>query len=88
MLHQQAGEQATVFSLFGAPLAEGMRYTFLSPEIVRSPVASANGGTGLRYIKARLEEGWPGNWTFAQRSVPEGWETVIELRLQRERLGS
>jgi hypothetical protein len=85
--HQQPGDGATVFSLRTAPFAEGTRYTFLSPGAVRASAAAANGGTGLRYIKARLEEGWPGNWSFAQRAVPEGWETIIELRSRHERRG-
>ena len=37
-------------------------------------------GTGLRYVKARLEESFPAAWTLAGAAVPEGWETVIEVR--------
>lgn len=37
-------------------------------------------GTGLRYIRARLEESFPGQWTLHARPVAEGWETIIEVR--------
>jgi hypothetical protein len=37
-------------------------------------------GTGIRYIKARLEESFTGQWSLSGRAVPEGWETIIELR--------
>lgn len=36
-------------------------------------------GTGLRYIKARLEESFTGRWSVSGGAVPEGWETVIEI---------
>jgi hypothetical protein len=40
---------------------------------------SAKEGTGLRYIRARLEESFTGRWTLTAGPVPEGWETVIEI---------
>ena len=40
----------------------------------------AKEGTGLRYIKARLEESFTGNWTMTGGAVSGGWETVIVLQ--------
>ncbi len=40
---------------------------------------TAPDGTGMRYIKARLEESFTGRWSIAGGPVPEGWETVIEI---------
>jgi hypothetical protein len=57
-----------------------VRYTFISPGKVKTEPTRAPGGTGLRYVRARLEESFPGAWTLVQREVAEGWETVIELR--------
>ena len=37
-------------------------------------------GTGLKYIKARLEESFTGHWSLAAGPVPEGWRTTIEIR--------
>ncbi len=69
-----------------ALLARGERQA--GPETVSidpgAPAADGSGGgregTGLRYVKARLEESFPGAWTLAGAAVPEGWETVIEVR--------
>ena len=36
-------------------------------------------GTGIKYIKARLEESYPGNWEFNTNSVNGGWETRIRI---------
>ncbi len=45
--------------------------------------AAGNGqsreGTGLRYIKARLEESFTGRWKIDGGAVPEGWQTEIEI---------
>ena len=40
----------------------------------------APGGTGLRYVRARLEESFPGRWSFRDGLTAAGWETVIEVR--------
>jgi sensor histidine kinase YesM len=36
-------------------------------------------GTGVKYIKSRLEEAFPGKWEFSSRAVPGGWESTITL---------
>ncbi len=58
----------------------GVSYVFTSPgDVSRDPERPA-GGTGLRYVKARLEESFPGLWTYRDGPTAAGWETVIELR--------
>jgi hypothetical protein len=52
-------------------LAHGARQPSTSPQ--------AKEGTGLRYIKARLEESFTGKWTLESGPVSEGWETVVEI---------
>jgi hypothetical protein len=56
-----------------------LRFRFLSPGETRTQPGRVEGGTGLRYIKARLEESFPGAWTFAQQATPAGWETSLEF---------
>ena len=34
-------------------------------------------GTGLQYVRARLEESFPGQWDFEHRPADGGWETHI-----------
>lgn len=63
------------------------RYRFVAPigdDLLPSPGVRTDepvkDGTGLRYVKARLEESFSGRWTFASGLVAAGWESVIELR--------
>ncbi|NBC86905.1 MAG: hypothetical protein GVY25_12010 [Bacteroidetes bacterium] len=63
------------------------RYTLTTPPGTSAPPntsptngAARNEGTGLRYVRTRLEEVAPGAWTL--RSTPDaggGWTTVIEV---------
>jgi hypothetical protein len=79
--HQRVTAAAAVFVLRMMALpGDEVRYTFLSPGEVRMELMRAPGGTGLRYVRARLEESFPGAWTLTQREVADGWETIIELR--------
>jgi LytS/YehU family sensor histidine kinase len=45
-------------------------------------------GTGYRYVKARLEESYPGRWTFHAGPVEAGWQSVIEIRFPPGESGS
>jgi hypothetical protein len=78
--HQQPIAGATRFRLRAEPANGGLRYLFFSPGTVRSAPNRSQGGSGLRYVKARLDESWFGAWSFDQRAVAGGWETSIELR--------
>lgn len=71
------------FELRAEPIAGGTRYTFLARGVRQSAEpaeAAAREGTGLRYIKARLEESFTGRWALAGTPVPEGWLTTLDLR--------
>ena len=50
------------------------------PTATTNPDGATADGTGLRYIKARLEESFTGRWTLSGAPVSDGWETVIEIR--------
>ena len=79
-IHQRVRDGAAVFELSAAPRPGGTAYTFVSPGEIKVRPGRADGGTGLRYVKARLEEGFPGRWSFAHGPHPAGgWATVIEL---------
>jgi hypothetical protein len=77
--HQRALAGATTFTLRAEAARGRTRYTFVAPGLVNHAAAGGQGGIGLRYVRVRLEEGWPGRWHLAQREVPGGWETVIDL---------
>jgi LytS/YehU family sensor histidine kinase len=36
-------------------------------------------GFGVRYIKNRLEESYPGRWEITSQRLAQGWETIIEI---------
>lgn len=36
-------------------------------------------GTGMKYIQSRLQESYANQWRLTSHSIPEGWETVIEI---------
>jgi len=78
--HQRVSEQtpATFRLTVDASARETLRCVLLAPGEAK-PSARPPGGTGLRYVKARLEEGFPGRWKFANGPVDGGWQTVIEI---------
>jgi len=36
-------------------------------------------GTGLKYIKARLQESYPDKWAVKSQAIDAGWETTFEI---------
>lgn len=67
------------YALLAIGRRQGTAEAGLRPRDGLSGEASAQEGTGLRYIKARLEESFTGRWSVLGGPVPEGWETVIEI---------
>jgi hypothetical protein len=78
--HQRPCPGANAFRLRAERIAGTTRYTFFSPGTVTVDAVRPTGGTGLRYLRARLEESFPGIWSLAHGAVPDGWQTVVELR--------
>src|SRR5205807_1275122 len=63
--HQRVTDGPSAFMLRGGHVSGGvMRYTFFSPGEVQDDAGRPAGGTGLRYVKARLEENFPGCWSL------------------------
>lgn len=92
LTHQRArrgvGARENIFRLRAATLPDtgGIRYEFFSPgEPTRragEPETGHREGTGMRYIRARLEESFPGRWSLVDGPVEGGWQTVIELIME------
>jgi LytS/YehU family sensor histidine kinase len=81
--HQQPITGSTAFRLRAERAEQGVRYVFFAPGKVRVLPDRPSGGGGLRYVKARLNECWPGGWNFRHGPVAGGWETVVELALRQ-----
>ena len=59
------------------------RYTFTAPRAackMETRTEAARARTGLRYVKARLDDSFAGRWTLTAGPVAGGWRTVIEVR--------
>ena len=79
LVHQQV-EDGADFTLSGRQTEDGVTFAFRSPGRTREQPTRVAGGTGLRYVRARLEESFPGHWAFSQGPSAAGWETLIKWR--------
>ena len=76
--HAPGHESEIVLRLTAVRHGERSRYTFTSP---LGPAASkeAHGGTGTRYITARLREAWGEDWSLTQEAVGDRWRVEIDV---------
>jgi hypothetical protein len=79
----EAGRVRYTLIAQGEPLDHERPATFAPLNVTMPPMltrpAARREGTGLRYLKARLEESFPGRWSLHGEPIPEGWRTVIEI---------
>ncbi len=79
LTHGYAGKQGGTF-VFRREAARGrLRYTMFNDGAPGSNGPDAHEGTGIRYVKTRLQEAYPGSWRFWAGPVEHGWEAGIEL---------
>lgn len=55
------------------------KYTLISSGKTRKTIAKKTGGTGLKYMEARLQESFPNQWELRSRPVEQGWKTEIVI---------
>lgn len=56
-------------------------YTLLATgKLQKESTGNRKEGTGLKYIKARLEESYPQKWTLEGKPCEKGWQTVIQIK--------
>jgi hypothetical protein len=76
--HNGYGEDEVVFTLREERSGDARRYVMDAP--IRNAARTATGdGLGLRYIKARLEESFPGRWRIESAPFATNWRTTIEV---------
>jgi hypothetical protein len=80
LTHQAPPPDGREFRLSWSKSGSTERFRFHSPGAVRERPDGVTGGTGLRYVRARLEECFPGQWSLQHGPAPGGWQTDIELR--------
>ncbi|HEX8620207.1 MAG TPA: histidine kinase [Thermoanaerobaculia bacterium] len=77
--HNSYDESEVVFTLREERTGDTRRYVMDAP--IRNAARTATGhGLGLRYVKARLEESFPGRWSVESAPFAECWRTTIEVR--------
>ncbi len=81
LTHLLPRDGAIRFHLAAAPHGNSTVYTLRADGLSQldTPNPSPTDGTGLRYIKARLEESFTAAWSLASHPSPSGWETVITV---------
>lgn len=55
------------------------QYTFETIAENRTPIRQSKGGTGFRYIQARLTESYGDKWEFLSEASPTGWISTIKI---------
>ncbi|WP_435262701.1 histidine kinase [Tenacibaculum sp. nBUS_03] len=58
---------------------ENLIYTFITYGEVRNKIKNNTGGTGFKYVKARLTESYGDSWVFTSNSIENGWKNVIQI---------
>jgi hypothetical protein len=76
--HNRYEGDSVTFTLRGDRDGDVERYTLDAP-LRGSSRTTAEGGLGLKYIRARLEESFPGRWKLEDGAIGGAWRTVIEV---------
>ncbi len=54
-------------------------FTFLTFAKVRPTTKTISDGTGLKYVKARLQESYGNMWSFSSEATEQGWKNIIKI---------
>ena len=74
--HNRYRDARVVFHLGGARSNGHRSYVVETPRTT-APAAAIREGIGLRYVKARLEETFPGRWQLDSEALEDRWRTTI-----------
>lgn len=80
--HDESKRERVVLTLSATPEGERVRYVFTAP-YAGSGGAGAE-GTGLRYIRARLQESLGNDWSLAAGPAEGMWRTELTIPRKRE----
>jgi hypothetical protein len=81
LTHGYMGKVKGTFLLRREEIAGGMRLSLFNDGSPREKKEKKNGeGTGLRYVRTRLEEAFPGRWSLDSRQVENGWEVTLDIK--------
>ncbi|NAS30733.1 hypothetical protein GTQ40_07100 [Flavobacteriaceae bacterium R38] len=81
--HGYSGNEDAYFELHKEETVTNIQYRLFNDSKGKSSgKIQSNSGTGLKYIEARLEECYPGNWELQSKPTTNGWEAVITIKKQ------
>ncbi|WP_299457073.1 histidine kinase [uncultured Microscilla sp.] len=84
--HDKDGKMA--FYLSFAQNRYQRHYTLMSVGVHRKTVAKKTGGTGLKYMEARLQESFPNRWQLLSKPIEGGWQTEFFIYNRETGVGS
>ncbi|WDI30481.1 histidine kinase [Hyphococcus flavus] len=77
--HNRFSDLVVTFSLSKSEADRGVTYLFKAP-LGRQPGSSATStGSGLRYVRSRLEESFPQKWELNSIQQGSDWVTIIRI---------
>ncbi len=79
MTHNVFTEKRNVFEIRGEQHADHIKYTVLTGGKTAKQTTPSPYGTGLKYIRARLEESFPQRWRLTSSPGAAGWQTEIHI---------
>jgi hypothetical protein len=80
LTHGYEGKTQGTFVLTRILMPDGVRYMLRNDGDFGGDASRESTGFGLRYIRGRLEESYPGRWSFISQPGEQGWESVIDIR--------
>lgn len=80
LTHGYDNKTAGTFKLQTIKNSESIKYILSNDGSFNLEDIKGSTGFGVKYIKSRLEESYPGKWNFYSNKSDEGWESIIEIR--------
>jgi len=80
LTHGYEKKIAGTFKLQSIKNSESTKYILTNDGDFNSEDTKGSTGFGAKYIKSRLEESYPGKWSFTSNKFEAGWESIIEIR--------
>ena len=84
--HGYKKKRSGKFSIMKESRAKCTRYIVFNDSENEDIQEEMEKGTGMKYIEARLEESFQGLWKLSSHRVNEGWEVVIDIYDNKERI--
>ncbi|MEO1243338.1 MAG: histidine kinase [Pseudomonadota bacterium] len=77
--HNRYSNDVVSFELTKDPIEKGVIYTMMAPIGKDTGHHNRSTGAGLKYVRSRLEESYPGQWQLASDAKTDQWITKIQL---------